>query len=64
MSEAVPSSASGLTSETFYTALVTNGAILALELLAFVFLKHRLGRIYQPRTYLPPPEYVARPLHV
>ncbi|KAF7794940.1 hypothetical protein EIP86_006083 [Pleurotus ostreatoroseus] len=56
MSEAVPANASGKDSETFYTALVTNGAVLAIELIAFVFLKHRLGRIYQPRAYLPPPQ--------
>jgi hypothetical protein len=38
------------------TALVTNAGLLTVEVGAFLILKQRLGRIYSPRTYLPPPE--------
>ncbi|KAJ7680638.1 DUF221 family protein [Mycena polygramma] len=38
----------------FVTALVANGGLLVVEIAAFVVLKSRLGRIYSPRTYLPP----------
>lgn len=58
MSEASSHSAQNSSSQTFLTALVINAAILGLELVAFVILKHKLTRIYAPRTYLPPPEYV------
>lgn len=57
MSEVSSSQAEGLSSQTFVTALVTNASILGIELAAFIFLKHRLSRIYEPRAYLPPPEY-------
>jgi hypothetical protein len=43
----------------FVTALVANGGLLIVEIGAFVVLKNRLGRIYSPRTYLPPPELVV-----
>ncbi|KAI0790073.1 hypothetical protein C8Q75DRAFT_139060 [Abortiporus biennis] len=56
MSEVSASKAQNLNSETFLTALVTNAAILGVELVVFIILKHRLTRIYEPRTYLPPPE--------
>ncbi|KAI0076270.1 DUF221-domain-containing protein [Panus rudis PR-1116 ss-1] len=56
MSEVTPSKAQGLNSETFLTSLVTNAGILGIELVAFIFLKNRLSRIYEPRAYLPPPE--------
>ncbi|EKM57401.1 uncharacterized protein PHACADRAFT_92160 [Phanerochaete carnosa HHB-10118-sp] len=55
MSQVTPAKAQNTDSQTFLTALVTNAAILSLEIIAFVFLKHRLSRIYEPRTYLPPP---------
>ena len=58
MSEVTSNKAEGLDSQTFLTALVTNTGILAVEVVAFIILKHRLTRIYEPRTYLPPPEYV------
>ncbi|TCD61098.1 hypothetical protein EIP91_009035 [Steccherinum ochraceum] len=58
MSEVSSTSAQSSSSQTFITALVTNLGILALELVAFVILKHKLTRIYEPRTFLPPPEYV------
>ena len=60
MSQVTPEKAQGLDSQTFLTALAINAGILFVELAAFVILKHRLSRIYEPRTYLPPPEYVFR----
>ncbi|KAJ7072039.1 DUF221 family protein [Mycena amicta] len=48
--------------KTFVTALVANGALLAAEVAAFIILKNRLGRIYSPRTYLPPPARRAQKL--
>ncbi|KAJ6594223.1 DUF221 family protein [Mycena capillaripes] len=42
--------------KSFLTALVANGGLLVVEIAAFVILKSRLGRIYSPRTYLPPPD--------
>ncbi|PFH52049.1 hypothetical protein AMATHDRAFT_57827 [Amanita thiersii Skay4041] len=44
------------TSKSFAAALVTNTVLLALEVGIFVILKHKLWRIYSPRTYLPPPD--------
>lgn len=58
MSQVTPAKAQNTDSQTFVTALVTNAGVLAIELVAFIFLKHRLSRIYEPRTYLPPPAYV------
>ncbi|KAJ7899036.1 DUF221 family protein [Mycena leptocephala] len=46
----------------FVTALVANGGLLIVEIGAFVVLKNRLGRIYSPRTYLPPPDKRAHEL--
>ncbi|KAJ7079066.1 DUF221 family protein [Mycena belliarum] len=48
--------------KTFVTALVANGALLVVEIGAFLVLKSRLGRIYSPRTYLPPPDKRAQEL--
>lgn len=56
MSQVTPAKTQGLDSQTFLTSLATNAGVLSIELIAFVFLKHRLSRIYEPRTYLPPPE--------
>jgi calcium permeable stress-gated cation channel len=42
----------------FTTALVVNGALLCIEVGAFLILKEKLSRVYSPRTYLPPPEHV------
>ncbi|KAJ7495963.1 DUF221 family protein [Mycena galericulata] len=47
---------------TFLTALVANGGLLVVEIGAFLILKNRLGRIYSPRTYLPPPAKRAQEL--
>lgn len=58
---ATPEKVQGLDSQTFLTALATNGGILFVELAAFVILKHRLSRIYEPWAYLPPPEFVVSP---
>jgi hypothetical protein len=67
-----PSKANSSTTETFVTSLVTNAGLLAVQvgplfLVAaqpvdyvqvgiFIYLKQHLGRVYSPRTYLPPPE--------
>ncbi|TFK46380.1 DUF221-domain-containing protein [Heliocybe sulcata] len=51
-----PSKANSSTTKTFLTSLITNLGILAVEVGAFTVLKQRLGRIYTPRTYLPPPD--------
>ncbi|CAL1696410.1 unnamed protein product [Somion occarium] len=56
MSEVMSDKAQGLDSQTFLTALITNTGVLAVEIVAFVFLKHRFSRIYEPRSYLPPPD--------
>ncbi|KAJ7747247.1 DUF221 family protein [Mycena metata] len=48
--------------QTFLTSLVANGGLLAVEVAAFVILKNRLGRIYSPRTFLPPPAKRAQEL--
>ncbi|KAI0340297.1 DUF221-domain-containing protein [Trametopsis cervina] len=56
MSQVTPAKAQNLDSQTFLTSLATNAGVLAVELIAFVFLKHRISRIYEPRTYLPPPD--------
>ncbi|KAJ7045820.1 DUF221 family protein [Mycena alexandri] len=48
--------------QTFVTSLVANGGLLAVEVAAFVILKNRLGRIYSPRTFLPPPAKRAQEL--
>ncbi|KAF7376421.1 hypothetical protein MSAN_00057600 [Mycena sanguinolenta] len=50
--------------KTFVTALVANGGLLVVEVAAFVVLKNRLGRIYSPRTFLPPPAKRAHELPV
>ncbi|KAJ7595058.1 DUF221 family protein [Mycena floridula] len=50
------------TTKTFVTALVANAGLLIVEVVAFVLLKQRLGRIYSPRTYLPPPDKRASEL--
>lgn len=50
------------TTQSFVTALVTNAAILGVEVGAFTVLKQRLGRIYTPRTYLPPPDKRSKEL--
>ena len=59
MSQVTPGKAEGTDSQTFLTALITNASILGLEVLAFILLRRRLWRIYEPRTYLPPPEYAS-----
>ncbi|EKM57367.1 uncharacterized protein PHACADRAFT_194921 [Phanerochaete carnosa HHB-10118-sp] len=56
MSQVTPGKADGTDSQTFLTALITNASILAIEVIAFVVLRSRLWRIYEPRTYLPPPD--------
>ncbi|KAK7039087.1 phosphate metabolism protein 7 [Paramarasmius palmivorus] len=48
--------------KSFLTSLITNASLLAIEVSAFIILKQRLGRIYSPRTFLPPPDKRATPL--
>ncbi|CAK5265567.1 unnamed protein product [Mycena citricolor] len=63
MSQVTQSSVNSSNStQTFLTSLVVNGTLLAVEVIAFVILKSRLGRIYSPRTYLPPPAKRAQAL--
>jgi hypothetical protein len=59
MSQVTPGKAQGTDSQTFLTALITNASVLVLEVAAFVLLRSRLWRIYEPRTYLPPPGYAS-----
>jgi calcium permeable stress-gated cation channel len=54
-----PAKANAGTTETFLTSLVTNAGLLTFQVAVFVYLKQHLGRIYTPRTYLPPPEYAS-----
>lgn len=59
----VPSdAATRASSKSFVTALVTSTALLAVEFGAFVIMKRKMGRIYSPRTYLPPPDKRANVL--
>ncbi|KAF7782412.1 hypothetical protein Agabi119p4_1788 [Agaricus bisporus var. burnettii] len=53
---------SSSTTRSFVTALVVNGALLGVEVLAFFLLKQKLWRIYGPRTVLPPPHKRAAAL--
>jgi hypothetical protein len=50
--------AQNITSRAFITAIVTNAALLAVQVGVFVVLKQKLGRIYSPRSFLPPVECV------
>jgi hypothetical protein len=58
MTDVSAQKASQSTNQTFLTAFVTNTVLLAVEVGAFVVLKQQVKRVYAPRTYLPPPEYV------
>ncbi|KAF9261249.1 DUF221 family protein [Marasmius fiardii PR-910] len=49
-------SSGGGSTKSFVTALVANSALLGVEVAAFIILKAKLGRIYSPRTFLPPPD--------
>ncbi|KAK0441132.1 DUF221 family protein [Armillaria borealis] len=60
MSVTAEQASSNSTTKTFVTALVVNGGLLVVEVGAFLILKQKLGRIYSPRTYLPPPEFVEK----
>lgn len=62
MSVTAEQASSNSTTKTFVTALVVNGGLLAVEVGAFLILKQKLGRIYSPRTYLPPPDKRAEEL--
>ncbi|THU96938.1 DUF221-domain-containing protein [Dendrothele bispora CBS 962.96] len=50
------------TSKSFLTALVANGALLSIEVGAFLVMKANMERMFSPRTYLPPPDKRSRPL--
>lgn len=43
---------------TFLTALVFNGAVFAAEIAIFTLIRPYFKSIYEPRTYVPPEEYV------
>ncbi|KAK0463530.1 DUF221 family protein [Desarmillaria tabescens] len=62
MSVTAEQASNNSTTKTFVTALVVNGALLAAEVGAFLILKQKLGRIYSPRTFLPPPDKRAEEL--
>ncbi|KAG7442520.1 DUF221-domain-containing protein [Guyanagaster necrorhizus] len=62
MSVTAEQASSKNTTKTFITALVVNGGLLAAEVGSFLILKQKLGRIYSPRTYLPPPDKRAQEL--
>ncbi|KZV98973.1 hypothetical protein EXIGLDRAFT_831757 [Exidia glandulosa HHB12029] len=46
----------------FVTAIVTNAAILLVEVGAFMYLRRHVKKIYAPRTYLPPPSRRSQPI--
>ncbi|KIJ24983.1 hypothetical protein M422DRAFT_194019 [Sphaerobolus stellatus SS14] len=62
MSEVTAGTANGKTTQTFLSALISNGTLLGIELIVFIVLKGRLERIYTPRTFLPPPDKRAEEL--
>ncbi|KAK7455300.1 phosphate metabolism protein 7 [Stygiomarasmius scandens] len=49
-------------SKSFMTALIANGALLGIEVGAFLVMKSNMERIFSPRTYLPPPDKRSKPL--
>ncbi|KAJ4485800.1 DUF221 family protein [Lentinula aciculospora] len=55
MSQITPGNVATST-QSFFTALIANGALLLVEVGLFLLLKQKLERIYSPRTYLPPPD--------
>jgi hypothetical protein len=59
---ATAAEAQNYSAQAFISALVTNAVLLAVQVGVFVILKQKLPRIYNPRTFLPPPEYVASSL--
>ena len=42
----------------FLTALIFNAAVFGVEIGLFTLLRPYFKSIYEPRTYVPPPEYV------
>jgi calcium permeable stress-gated cation channel len=59
MSINVDEAAKSNTLQSFLTSLGVNAILLTIQVSAFVVLKHKLERIYSPRTYLPPVECVS-----
>ena len=53
---------SRLTPQTFVTALVLQLIIAGVYLLAFVLLRKRVRKVYEPRTYLPDPRNRVEPV--
>lgn len=47
---------SGQSTQTFITALVLNLAIAGAEVVAFMLIRKKFKKIYEPRTYLVPPK--------
>ncbi|KAJ7497585.1 DUF221 family protein [Mycena latifolia] len=62
MSVTASQASSSNNTKAFLTAFVANGALLVLEVGAFIVLKNRLKRVYSPRTFLPPVEKRAQVL--
>lgn len=58
MSQVTAEKAASANTQSFITALVVNSALLLVEVGAFTILQQHFKRVYSPRTYLPPPEYV------
>lgn len=53
MSTVSQTDATNKSTQTFLTALVLNGAIAAIEIGLFLFIRNRFRKIYEPRSYLP-----------
>ena len=49
------SDAKSASTPSFITALVFNGAVFGIEILAFTILRPRFQAVYEPRTYVPIP---------
>ena len=58
MSQVTADKAAQASSQSFLTALITNTALLIVEVSAFAILQQHFKRVYSPRTFLPPPECV------
>lgn len=62
MADVLSDNATSKTTQTFVTSFITNAALLAIEVVAFSYLKDNLSRVYTPRTYLPPQDKRAEEL--
>lgn len=53
------SDAKSASTASFLSALVFNSAVFAVQIGVFTLLRPYFKSIYEPRTYVPPPEYVV-----